>query len=63
MRLVIHAEVYVDVEAWREEYGTAGDARDVEDYLLNQWAGSPAAEAGGLAVDGFAGREEVVRAE
>lgn len=47
----VRMEVEVDLEAWDAEYGTP--VADVETYLLNQVALSPAAEAGAIRVVGL----------
>lgn len=54
MTLSIRMEIEVNVSAWRAEYGTPGDTRDVEDYLLANLTQCPAAEAGCFTVAGFA---------
>jgi hypothetical protein len=50
--LNIRMEVEVDEHTWSTEYGTP--IASVEDYLLNQIAQSPAAEAGAITVTGYA---------
>ncbi len=57
MTLSIRMEVEVDQAAWQAEYGTAGDANDVEDYVLGQLTQSPAADAGCFQVTGYAAEE------
>jgi hypothetical protein len=56
-RIAVRMEIEVDPAAWQAEYGTSGDANDVEDYLLNQTQQCPAADADCFTVTGFAVEE------
>lgn len=47
----VRIEIEIDEEAWATEYGTP--VSSVEDYVLNQIWGSPAAEAGAIAPTGY----------
>lgn len=56
-RISVRMEIEVDQGAWQSEYGSDGDANDVENYLLNQITQCPAAEADCCTVTGFAVKE------
>jgi hypothetical protein len=53
MKATVHMEIDVDTEAWEAEYGTRA-LEDVENYLLNHLLQSPAAQADGFEITGFA---------
>ncbi len=59
-KVTVVMELVVDEAAWCEEYGTdvGSVQRDVEDYILNLVTQSPAANARGFEVIGYALREE-----
>lgn len=49
--ITVRMEIEIDEEVWATEYGTP--VSSVEDYVLNQIWGSPAAEAGAIAPSGY----------
>lgn len=55
--LSVRMEIQVDPAEWRSEYGSTGNANDVESYLLNTLQQCPAAEAGCFTITGYAVQE------
>jgi hypothetical protein len=49
--ITVRMEIEIDDAAWASEYGTP--ISSIEDYILNQIWGSPAAEAGAIAPAGY----------
>lgn len=49
--ITVRMEIEIDEAAWATEYGTP--VSSIEDYVLNQIWGSPAAEAGAIAPVGY----------